>query len=485
LRKLPLRSEPILNTRRRRNGAEAAKEKTNSKQHGSADENKTIKTDETTMNVNTLTEVKPIIPTEPAKMSFQKITCQQCQAEFLVAPATSSAACNFCGTQMASTTGQAAISPPDGILPFTVTKQQYQQALLAWLSEGEYTPDDILSSSAFGEVNGVYVPMHVYQGAYHGHWSATSGFKREVKYYEKNSEGEQVEKVKTVTDWRPSSGQVAGEFRVLVFAGSHLGIHDEMIRFASEAAYAEHDAEPFDSVATAGFNLMDFSGDEDVLWHAAGESKATAIARAQIVRQIPGDEHKDLQHHLFWDRQPARKVYLPCWFVAYKYKDQSFHACLDGRNAARIDGVRPEDQARKAQVKKYFLPAHVTAGVAVGVWGLLKLGQSSFSVTMFWVGALLAAAMYGAAIYRKRKLINASRARRLEILRTFQTGAGLAPTAAMAVKPSPSNSNEGLLSPLIRKLSQVADRWGNWKGSLRDRCLKVLRKAPGHRKPTL
>jgi hypothetical protein len=212
-------------------------------------------------------------------------------------------------------------------------------------------------------------------------WSATSGYKREVKYYEKNSEGEQVEKVKTVTDWRPSSGQVAGEFRVRVFAGSHLGIHDEMIRFASEAAYAEHDAEPFDSVATAGFNLMDFSGDEEVLWHAAGESKATAIARAQIVRQIPGDEHKDLQHHLFWDRQPARKVYLPCWFVAYKYKDQSFHACLDGRNAARIDGVRPEDQARKAQVKE-ILPARARHGGSGGrclgaaeAWPVVLLGH--------------------------------------------------------------------------------------------------------------
>ena len=123
-------------------------------------------------------------------LNLNKIACSNCGAELLFDPGTKMSNCNFCGSQFEiENTEEDKVIVPDGILPFSVVKNEYNKKVLEWLSEGDYTPDDILEGSHFSSVNGLYLPMFFFTGKYSGNWSASSGYNR-TEYYTEYSESQ-------------------------------------------------------------------------------------------------------------------------------------------------------------------------------------------------------------------------------------------------------------------------------------------------------
>jgi len=350
------------------------------------------------------------------QLQLKKIGCSNCGAELIFDPGTQMTNCNFCGSQFQIEKAQdEEIATPDGILPFKVTKENYEHAVLSWLSEGDYTPDDILNSTIFESVNGVYLPMWFYKGRYSGNWSASSGYDRSETYLAKGANGKLVEKTRIVTDWRPSSGQCSGEFAVLAFAGVGKGIQTDVAVYAHGTSFNRGELKAYDPKYTMGFNLIEYTVDEHDTWDTLGKIQADSKVEADSKVRIPGDRYKDFYVDALYDKETPLRTYVPFWITNYKYGENDFHVYMDGTSTTRIQGFRPEDAARKKEVNKKFIPGHILAVLFVLSWFM-----DSFNSTFFWIGLLLVGTAYGIGFYQKAKIINASKARRQEILKNLQ-----------------------------------------------------------------
>jgi hypothetical protein len=364
------------------------------------------------------------------QLQLKKIGCSNCGAELIFDPGTQMTNCNFCGSQFQIEKAQdEEIITPDGILPFKVTKENYEQAVLSWLSEGDYTPDDILNSTVFESVNGIYLPMWFYKGRYKGNWSASSGYNRIEEYSEWSaSQKKMVRKTRTVTDWRPSSGQCSGEFAILAFAGAGKGIKPDVAVYAHGTSFNRGDLKPYDPMYTMGFNLVEYTVDEYDTWDTLGKIQADARVEADSKARIPGDKYKDFYVDALYDKETPLRTYVPFWITNYKYADKDFHVYMDGTSTARIQGFRPEDQGRKDTVKKLKLKIWTLGIVGSLVLGgivgkIVNSGVSEYkknSVPGFLSICVVLIITYYLQKSKVNKILNESKARRQEILKNLQ-----------------------------------------------------------------
>lgn len=361
-----------------------------------------------------------------SQLSVKKIGCSNCGAELIFDPGTQMTNCNFCGSKFEIEKAvDDQIIVPDGILPFKINKEKYENEVLAWLSEGDYTPDDILNSTVFEQVNGVYLPMWFFKGRYNGNWSASSGYNRTEYYTTRDSQGRSVQKSRTVTDWRPSSGQLAGEFNCFAFAGAGQGIKTDIAVYAHGTTFSRGEMKSFDSQYTLGYNLLEYTTDEHDAWDTLGKIQADAEVDSITKSRIPGDKYKDLHIDVLYDKEKPLRFYVPFWITYYKYNDAEFHVYMDGTTTSRIQGVRPIDQDRKKAAAKKFYKGHIAAVLTVIMF--IIAGNSSYSNkdTMSSIAGfftLTTLVLYIVGYFQKKKLIDESKARRQEILKNVTGG---------------------------------------------------------------
>lgn len=372
-------------------------------------------------------------------ISLKKIGCSNCGAELLFDPGTQMSNCNFCGSSFEITNANdEAIIVPDGILPFSVTIDEYNKKVLEWLSEGDYTPDDILGGSQFSSSNGLYLPMFFFTGKYSGNWSASSGYERREYYTEwSESQKKYVEKSRTVTDWRPSNGSVAGDYAILSYAGNSENIDESVAVYAHGTSFKRGEMKPYDIKFTQGFSLLEYKKDEYDAWDKYGFSQLELITELDAKKRVPGDKHKDFYCDVSKSDDTFIRVYVPFWITYYNYKNKKYHVHMDGSSISRIEGKKPVDENRKKEVNKKFIKGHVALVVSViafcfVVFGDLSENQQSeywpFIIGLF----VLSAVLYGIGSYQKNKIISESKQRRKEILKRIQEGKGMIPIESIS-----------------------------------------------------
>lgn len=300
----------------------------------------------------TIKEIKPeekVIPSVAKNAVLKKITCTNCGAELLFDPTTQLTSCNFCNSHFEiKNSVDEQVIVPEGIVPFTVNKQEYESSALKYLSEGEYTPIDILETSVFSSVNGIYLPVWYYSGKYSGNWSASSGYDY-VEEYQVKRDGKWVTETRVVTDWRPSSGNCDGDLLVTGYAaGEHKS---ELVVFTWHTVLKKIKIKPFDSKYTIGFNLIEFELDEHESWDKYGQEAADHYVRSQVYPRIPGDHYKDLHVEAVYDKEKPLRIYYPVWITYYKYKGQEYYVWIDGNNPSRVFGSRPIDESIKSKAE--------------------------------------------------------------------------------------------------------------------------------------
>ena len=353
-----------------------------------------------------------------SEQTLNKATCSNCGAELIFDVATQATVCNFCGGQFSigKTEGGQNVWA-DRIVPFKVDKKSFHQAVLAWLSEGDYTPDDILLSSVFDQPNGLFLPMYFFSGAYDGTWSASSGYHREEEYYERDSAANLVKKTREVTDWRPSNGQIKGTFEVLCFGGAGPGIKPEVVNYAENADFKTSNFKEYDSQYTLGFGLLEYTSNKDDVWRADGKSKAESDAESNA--EPPGDTYKNLNCSVRCDLDETLRVYTPFWIVYYTYGDKKFHVIMDGAHSSTIEGERPEDKNKIDQVKKFFFVPKITLFACLAVWAVLAY-FTEYGTYVFGLGASLSMGLFISAFMRKNNLIKKSKMKRQGVLKGLQ-----------------------------------------------------------------
>lgn len=311
-----------------------------------------------------------VIPSNPKNAVLKEITCSNCGAELLFDPGTQLASCNFCNSRFEiKNSEEKSVIIPEGIVPFSVSKKDYESRVLEYLSEGDYTPIDILESSVFSSVNGIYLPVWYYSGKYRGNWSASSGYNY-IEEYQVKENNKWVTKQRVVTDWRPSSGNCDGDLFVTGYAAGER--KSELVVFTWDTVLRKIKIKPFDSKYTVGFNLLEFKLDEHESWEDYGTEAADHYVRSQVYPRIPGDLYKDVHVEAVYDKEKPIRVYYPVWITYYKYNGKEYYVWMDGSNPSRIFGTKPEDAGIKSK-SEFFLKIFKYWWIVVFVWVLWGL----------------------------------------------------------------------------------------------------------------
>jgi len=360
---------------------------------------------------------------EIQKIQLKKISCSSCGAEITFDPGTQMTNCNFCGSKFQIEAAiDSRINKPDGILPFKIAQKQYENSVFEWLSEGDYTPDDILNTTVFESVNGVYLPMWFYKVRYHGNWSASSGYDRIEEYSEwSESEKKTIRKTRTVIDWRPSSGQCNGDISILAFAGVGKGIKSDIAIYSHGTTFARGELKNYDPKYTMGFNILNFTTDENSTWDSLGKIQADSKVEIDAKLRIPGDRYKDFYCDVIYDQEKPLSVYVPFWITYYKYKETEYYVYMDGTTTSRIEGLRPEDQARKDLIKYLKLKIWIfgiLGGFLSGAFVYEKYIQEPEKNLFFGIITIIGVLVVTYIIqkFKVNKILNESKFRRKEIL---------------------------------------------------------------------
>jgi hypothetical protein len=308
---------------------------------------------------------------------LKKIGCDNCGGELIFSPGTQLSTCNFCGSEFnIQNATDVEVEKVDTILPFNTSSDQFEIAALKWLSDGDFTPDDILEGSLFNNQVGMYLPMWFFSGKYDGNWSASSGYDREEEYWGKSYDGKRVLKTRTVTDWRPSSGRCNGDFTFLATASRDSSVPSSVKDFSHDVEFGRGEMKDFKAEYTQGFSLLKLELSSQEAWSIHGKSQASSYVRSKSRDRVPGDHFKDFYVDAVYDIKGKTSCYVPFWLRNYNYKDSGYHLYMDGTNVSRIDGVRPVDKERESVVEK------LTKTKNFGCGGIILFGFLLFSILL-------------------------------------------------------------------------------------------------------
>ena len=339
---------------------------------------------------------------------LKKIGCDNCGGELVFSPGTQLSTCNFCGSEFnIQNATDTEVEKVDSILPFSTSADQFEIAALKWLSEGDFTPDDILESSLFNNQVGVYLPMWFFKGRYDGNWSASSGYDRQEEYLDKSFDGKKiVKRTRTVTDWRPSSGRCNGNFKFLATASRDSSVPSSVKDFSHNVEFGRGEMKDFKAEYTQGFSLLKLELDSGEAWSIHGESQASKYVRSQSRDRIPGDHFKDFYVDAVYDINLKASCYVPFWLRNYKYKDSGFHLYMDGTSVLRVDGVRPVDKERESvvgtikNIRNYGCAGIAVIGIAIfGYMFSEGMESDQFTADQAFIALLVSIAIGGIFYY--------------------------------------------------------------------------------------
>ena len=88
--------------------------------------------------------------------------CQNCGAVLITNADTAATTCSFCDAPVMLGDRLTGALAPSKVIPFTITKEQAEQAFKKWCGKGLLLPTDFKTGTRVKEIKGMYVPFWLY-----------------------------------------------------------------------------------------------------------------------------------------------------------------------------------------------------------------------------------------------------------------------------------------------------------------------------------
>lgn len=301
-------------------------------------------------------------------MNANTIICKHCSREVITGGTALPNICLFCEEPIEAVDAESFVCDFTDcfIIPFPEgnPSQTISHNIFKWLVEKSEAPDDILENCTFNGIYGIYLPIWHLSGSFKAHWNASCGYYKTEEYtaYETTYENGKSKKVKvtktrTITNWKPASGKVIGDF-------FNCGIDtdlfdDEMLQFCEATSLDINKIISFNVMHIEGYRLLSFRSDyPNNVYEARIKSKIQKSIERKVSSAIPGDTRKDENWDSDIELKTSRPIYHPFWLAHYDHMGYSYLIMIDGTNNHRIGGAYPIEDAksRKSPYNKSFIP---------------------------------------------------------------------------------------------------------------------------------
>ncbi len=299
-----------------------------------------------------------------ARLELVELRCPGCGGDLQYTVGAPIANCPYCDTTIALVTDAASRTQSiDGhdyrMLPFKSHADGFRKAFLKYLSEGEYTPPDVFEQVKVRHNTGLFAAVYHWTGTARVAWSAESGFERTESYVTTHMvtrNGKRVSEPTTgtrkVTDWRPITGDLLHDYRVVGLASDGIPDSVAAIVESTKTLPALDQLGPVDPAKIKGFALQKFKKSGDEAFRSRGEKRLDGQITALVKRAVPGDKSRKERFSSTRQGERSVRVYRPIWLAVYSYKGEAFAFAIDGHTPKWAKGTRPEDKAQKARVEK-------------------------------------------------------------------------------------------------------------------------------------
>lgn len=277
--------------------------------------------------------------------------CNNCGAVLITEANTAATTCSFCGAGVVLSDRLSGNLSPAKVIPFSISKQQAQEAFVKWCRKGMLTPKDFMTADRIKNITGLYVPFWL---------------------YDMNGRGEAeaiCTKVRTYSDsdWIYTETKYYNVYRKVDLNYSRIPcdasrkMDDQMMDKLEPFSY--DNLKDFNMPYLAGYiaEKYDFT-DEDMLPRI--KQRVGGYVDSYLHSTINGYtsvtyRRKDINIR----KKHADYTLLPVWMVCYDYR-RAEHIFLMNGQTGKIIGKPP---LSKAKIFSWF------AGVSAGCFALFRI----------------------------------------------------------------------------------------------------------------
>ncbi len=277
--------------------------------------------------------------------------CKNCGAVLITDPQTTATNCSFCGAGVVLSDRLSGSLAPAKVIPFTISKQQAQEAFKKWCRKGLLTPSDFMKADRIKNITGLYVPFWLYDLNGRGEAEAT------------------CTRVRTYTrgDWIYTETKYYHVYRkvdlnYLRIPCDASGKMDDAMMDKLEP-YLYTDLKDFQMPYLAGYIAEKYDFDDEALLPRIKE-RARGYVDNYIRNTIHGYttvsfHRKDINIR----KKKADYTLLPVWMVCYDYRQAEHNFAMNGQTG-KIVGKPP---LSKAKIAAWFF------GISGGSFLLFRL----------------------------------------------------------------------------------------------------------------
>lgn len=254
--------------------------------------------------------------------------CTSCDAAARYDPAARGVRCAFCGEVMEREEVLDPVEQTEQWLPFQVGVDEARQALRAWLGGlGWFRPADLKSEARIESLRPLWWVAWVFDAQASITWAADSDA----------GAGSSA--------WAPHSGRAELTFDDIPVSASRGLSSEETAALAGSYQLTSARPEPA-GVALDGATLEAFDVQRSQARALVLDAVDEAAAREVELKLCPGTKHRKVHVATLLSRLDTRRLALPAWVLAYRYRKRLFRVVISGQQAYCLHGRAPYSVAR-------------------------------------------------------------------------------------------------------------------------------------------
>ena len=290
-------------------------------------------------------QVAPADRPHAKKLTVQVLRCKGCGAATAYDIKHQAPSCTFCDSVVEVETLEDPQEQSGGYLPFTIGQDEARKAMRHWLSSlGWFRPSDLTTAARLEQLKPLWWVGWVFDAESHVSWAADSnaGSRR--------------------SSWAPHSGQVGMTFDDILVSASR-GLSDAEVSAISPGcnlASIREQPEGAQNATIEQFELQRSQARQQII------EAIQAIAAQRVESQhVPGTHFRKTQVSVVLRKLITRRVSLPAWILAYRYKGKLYRMVICGQNASYVTGSAPYSVARIIVVAACVVAALLTVFAAI------------------------------------------------------------------------------------------------------------------------
>lgn len=285
----------------------------------------------------------------------KSIKCNSCGAVDIMNKGDFADVCPYCGSSNIVDSSANAGLKPDGIMPFSISKEDAEKSFMSKVKNSFWAPSSFKKSVEIDKIKSIYTPVFSFDSKTLTTYDGRLGKDEEVRRRDINGEW----RTETETTWFNVSGTVRHYFDDEIIAAGQM-VSSSVLK----------DLEPYNSNASIEFDPLFLSGstansykkDLKTSFQQAKQSMEFKV-RDIILKKHEANKVARLDLNMNLIEPKYKYLLLPVYISGYRYKDKNYNIYVNG-TTGKVAGKLP--------VSKKKVWAAVLGGLAA-VGGLIAL----------------------------------------------------------------------------------------------------------------